>query len=86
MNLYNSSPHFLSPIKNPNAMRKKILNILAASFLITTIGYLADKDVKEPNMLMRIIEFFGMIGIVFFLISIFYFTFYILKKKIQRLH
>lgn len=66
-------------------MRKTILTILAASSILTTIGFLIDKDVKEPIMWMRIVEFFGMIGIVFILISTLYFTFSLLRKKIQRI-
>ena len=34
-------------------MKKKILNILTIAFLITTIGFIDDSDVKKPNVLMR---------------------------------
>ena len=56
-------------------MKKKILNILTIAFLITTIGFIADSDVKEPNVLMQFFEFFMMTGIVFTLISIIYFSY-----------
>jgi hypothetical protein len=56
-------------------MKRTFLNILTVSSIITTIGFLMDGDVKEPSMLMRFVEFFGMIGIVFLLVSSVYFTF-----------
>ena len=65
-------------------MKKKILNILTIAFLITTIGFIADSDVKEPNVLMRFFEFFMMTGIVFTLISIIYFSYAFAKKNILK--
>ncbi len=65
-------------------MKKKILNILTIAFVITTIGYIADDDVKEPNFLMRFFEFFMMTGIVFTLISIIYFSYTFAKKNILK--
>lgn len=50
------------------------LNILTVSSIITTLGFVMDGDPVEPSMLMRFVEFFTMIGIVFFLISFIYFT------------
>ena len=65
-------------------MKKKILNILNIAFLITTIGFIADSDVKEPNVLMQFFEFFMMTGIVFTLISIIYFSYAFAKKNILK--
>ena len=65
-------------------MKKKILNILTIAFLINTIGFIADGDVKEPNVLMRFFEFFMMTGIVFTLISIIYFSYAFAKKNILK--
>ena len=66
-------------------MNKKNLNILIVSIGITIFGILIDGDVKEPSILMRFIEFFVMIGIVFVITysitNIFYFT----KNKINLL-
>lgn len=56
-------------------MKKALLNILTVSAIITTIGFLMDGDTKEPSMLMRFMEFAGMIGVIFTLISLFYFAF-----------
>lgn len=65
-------------------MKRKILNILAVSSIITTIGFLMDGDAKDPIMLMRFTEFFGMVGIVFILISTFYFATNFVYRNIQR--
>ena len=65
-------------------MKKKILNILTIAFVITTIGFIADSDVKEPNVLMQFFEFFMMTGIVFTLISIMYFSYAFAKKNILK--
>ena len=54
-------------------MKKILLNILTVATVITTIGFIMDGDVKEPNMLMRFVEFFMMVGVVFTLISSVYF-------------
>lgn len=66
-------------------MSKRNLNILIVSIGITIFGFLMDGDVKEPSTIMRFIEFFAMIAIVFtisFLISnLFSFT----KNKINLL-
>lgn len=61
-----------------------MLNTLTTSLIITTIGYIIDGDVKEPSMMMRFIEFFAMLGIVFCLISIFYFVYTLVQKRFQR--
>ena len=65
-------------------MKKKILNILTVALAITTIGFISDGDVKEPNVLMRFFEFFMMTGIVFTLISIIYFSYAFVKKNILK--
>ena len=65
-------------------MKKKFLTLLTIAFVITTIGFIADGDVKEPNVLMRFFEFFMMTGIVFTLISIFYFSYAFAKKNILK--
>lgn len=65
-------------------MKKKLLNILLFSSVLTTIGFLMDGDAKEPSMLMRFAEFFGMIGILFLVISTIYFPLNFAFKKIQR--
>ncbi|MCK6608102.1 MAG: hypothetical protein L6Q46_07340 [Flavobacterium sp.] len=62
-------------------MKKKILNILTVALAIATLGFIADGDVKEPNVLMRFLEFFMMTGIVFTLISIIYFGYAFTMKK-----
>lgn len=38
-------------------MKRKLLNILTVSSVITTLGFVMDGDQKEPSMLMRFIEF-----------------------------
>lgn len=65
-------------------MKRKLLNILTVSFIITTIGFIMDGDTVKPSMLMRFIEFFAMIAIVFLLVSFFYFTSNFVLKNIKR--
>ena len=65
-------------------MKKNILTLLTIAFVITTIGFIADGDVKEPNVLMQFFEFFMMTGIVFTLISIMYFSYAFAKKNILK--
>ncbi len=65
-------------------MKRKLLNILTISSIITTLGLVMDEDPVEPSMLMRFVEFFAMIGIVSLLVSFFYFTSTFIFKKIQR--
>ncbi len=65
-------------------MKKKFLNILTVALAITTLGFIADGDVKEPNVIMRFFEFFMMTGIVFTLISIIYFSYAFTIKKILK--
>ena len=54
-------------------MKKKILNILAISWIVTTIGFVMDGDPTVPGVLLRLTEFFLMLGIVFLMLSVFYF-------------
>ena len=65
-------------------MKKNILTLLTIAFVITTIGFITDGDVKEPNVLMQFFEFFMMTGIVFTLISIIYFSYAFAKKNILK--
>ena len=65
-------------------MKRKLFNILTVSSIITTLGVVADGDPTEPSMLMRFVEFFVMIGIIFSLISIIYFTSTFIRKNIRR--
>lgn len=65
-------------------MKRKLLNILTVSFIITTIGFIMDGDTVKPSMLMRFVEFFGMIAIVFLLVSFLYFTSNFVLKNIKR--
>ena len=65
-------------------MKRKLLNILTVSSIITTLGVVADGDPTEPSMLMRFVEFFVMIGIIFSLISIIYFTSTFIRKNVRR--
>ena len=65
-------------------MKKNILTLLTIAFVITTIGFIADSDVKEPNVLMQFFEFFMMTGIVFTLICIIYFSYAFAKKNLLK--
>jgi len=65
-------------------MKRKILNILTVSSIITTIGFIMDGDPVEPSMLMRFVEFFLMIGIIFLLVSFVYFTSTFIFKNLKK--
>ncbi len=65
-------------------MKRKVYNILLISFIITSIGIVMDADPVEPSMLMRFVEFFAMIGIVFLLISSVYFTYTFVFKNLRK--
>ncbi len=43
-----------------------------------------DGDAKEPSMLLRFTEFFGMVGITFLLVSTFYFGSGLVYKTIRK--
>ena len=63
-------------------MKKKFLNILIISIIITVFGFLMDDDQKEPSTIMRFVEFFAMIGIIYLIVSFIYFSFNFVKNKI----
>ena len=65
-------------------MKKILLNILTVATVITTIGFIMDGDAKEPRMLMRFVEFFMMVGIVFTLISLVYFGISFARKSFLK--
>ena len=65
-------------------MKKKLLNILTIAAILTTIGFLMDGDVKEPNMTMRFVEFILMLGITFTLISLVYLMFDYAKRSFLK--
>ncbi|MEO4006673.1 MULTISPECIES: hypothetical protein [unclassified Flavobacterium] len=65
-------------------MKRKILNIFALSATLTLIGFLMDGDTKEPNMLLRFTEFFGMAGLTFLLIATCYFGSGLVYKTIRK--
>ncbi|MBO6186431.1 MAG: hypothetical protein J6O88_17370 [Chryseobacterium sp.] len=67
-------------------MKRKLLNILTVSAIITTIGFLMDGDIKEPSMTMRFTEFFAMMTMIFLAISAVYLPAHSLTKKLQRVH
>ena len=48
-------------------MSKRNLNILFLSIGISIFGFLMDGDAKEPSTIMRFVEFFAMITIIFIL-------------------
>ncbi len=66
-------------------MKRKTLNILTASAIITTIGFLMDGDMKEPSMTMRFTEFFAMMTMLFLAISAIYLPVNSLTKRLQRI-
>lgn len=55
-------------------MRKKLTNIALLSAVITTIGFLMDGDLKEPSMLMRFVEYFAIVALIFILVCLVYFS------------
>lgn len=65
-------------------MKRKLLNILTVSAIITTIGFLMDGDIKEPSMTMRFTEFFAMMTMLFLAISAVYLPAHSLTNKLQR--
>jgi len=65
-------------------MKKNLLKIFVLSSILTTIGLVMDGDPKEPNMLMRFVEFFAMTGSIFVLFSLIYFVTIIIYRKIMN--
>jgi len=66
-------------------MKRKTLNFLTVSAIITTIGFLMDGDMKEPSMTMRFTEFFAMMTMLFLAISAIYLPVNSLTKRLQRI-
>lgn len=66
-------------------MNTKNSNILKLSIFITIFGFLLDSDVKEPNVIMRFIEFSAMIGIIFIITFLIKTLFDFTKSKINLL-
>lgn len=62
-------------------MKTKYLKILTIASVLSLIGLLLDGDTKEPNTLMRFVEFILMLGITFALISLLYFLFDFAKRN-----
>lgn len=50
-------------------MKKKILTILAVSFIITIIGYAVDSDPAPNSVFLQILDFAGMFTIITLLTS-----------------
>ena len=71
--------------KNKEAMKKKILNILGISWIVTTIGFVMDGDPTVPGVLLRLTEFFFMLGIVFLILSVFYFGSLFVRSSFRKL-
>jgi len=65
-------------------MKKRILNILIFSSILTTLGFIMDGDPKEPSMLLRFVEFFGMLAIVFLFTTSIYFSLSFITKQLRR--
>lgn len=66
-------------------MKKKILNILAISWIVTTMGFVMDGDPTVPGVLVRLSEFFLMFGIVCLILSVFYFGSLFIKSSFRKL-
>ncbi len=66
-------------------MSKRNLNILIVSIGITIFGFLMDGDVKEPSTIMRFVEFFAMIVIIFIISFLITNLFSFAKNKINLL-
>ena len=66
-------------------MKNKLTNLLITSFILTTIGFLMDGDVKEPSMTMRFTEYFAMTGLIFAIISLLYFSINFTMKKFKKM-
>jgi len=65
-------------------MKNKLLMILTWSSVLSLIGFLMDGDAKEPSMLMRFVEFFGVVGVLFIVMSSIYFSSVFAYKKLQK--
>ncbi len=65
-------------------MKRKMMHLLMLASVLTTLGFLADGDVKEPNMLIRFMEYAFMMGIVFVCISFLYFPYTWIKQVARK--
>lgn len=66
-------------------MKKRIINIFAISWIVTTIGFVMDGDPTVPSVLLRLSEFFLMLGIVFLILSVLYFGSLFIKSSFRKL-
>lgn len=66
-------------------MKKKILNILGISWIVTTVGVVMDGDPTVAGVLLRLTEFFLMFGIVFLILSVLYFGSLFIKSNFRKL-
>ena len=62
-------------------MKTKYLKILTIASVLSLIGLLLDNDTKEPNTIMRFVEFIMMLGITIALISLLYFMYDFAKRN-----
>lgn len=65
-------------------MKKILSNLLIISFILTSVGFLMDGDVKEPCMSIRFTEYFAMTGMIFTAISLIYFSVTFILRKLQQ--
>jgi hypothetical protein len=65
-------------------MKKRIVNILAIAFVLTTFGFIMDGDTKEPSILMRFVEFSFMFAVLTVLTSLIYFGINFTKRSLQK--
>lgn len=64
-------------------MKKTVLNLLGVASVITTVSFLLDGDAKEPNVLMRFVEYILMLAIFFTITSGFYFGIKAIVNRIK---
>ena len=55
-------------------MKNTLYKLFIFSSILTTVGFIADSDVKETSLILRFVEFSAMLVVVFGLISMLYFT------------
>ena len=64
-------------------MKKSIVVLFILSFLLSTIGIIADGDSKEARMTLRFAEFFAMTALIFIVFSAIYFSTKFLTKNLK---
>lgn len=64
-------------------MKKTILNVLAIAFVLTTMGFLMDGDIKESSMAIRFMEYGLMLAITFTILTLGYFSVRTAYSKIR---